>query len=180
MDGYFLDNEPFSKMIEASLAGIPKDASILEVGCNVGNILSVLHSLGFTNLRGIELNPRVVEVANTLRPHLDITVGNILDIQGPDRAYDLVYTSGVLIHIAPENIDKAISEVIRVSRKYIWGYEYWAPEYREIPYRGNQNVLWKADFVKLYKNLSDLSLVYFRKLPLKEESKYDVMYLLEK
>ncbi|MDO8562003.1 MAG: methyltransferase domain-containing protein [bacterium] len=177
---YFKDKETFSGMIKTSLQDIPKDSSILEVGCNVGNILEVFRSLGFTNLQGIELNPEVVKIANKLRPHLKITTGSILDIQAPDRVYDVVFTAGVLIHIAPENIHQALSEVVRVSRKYIWGYEYWSPEYEEIPYRGNRNVLWKADFPKLYGTIAALRTKYVRKLPLKEKGKSDVIYLLEK
>ena len=180
MRSYFSESEPYSKMIQASLKGVPKNASILEVGCNVGNILTVLQSLGYKNLRGIELNPDVVKAANTLRPALNIKAGNILDILAADGAYDLVYTAGVLIHIAPENIDQALSEIIRVSKKYIWGYEYWSSTYEEIPYRGNRNVLWKTDFAARYRKLAKLSLVYFRKLPLKEKPKCDVIYLLKK
>jgi len=35
-------------------------------------------------------------------------------------------------------------------KKYIWGFEYYADEYTEIPYHRKRNMLWKTNFPKLY------------------------------
>lgn len=132
------------------LKSIPKNARILEVGSNVGNILLSLQKLGYKNLYGIELNPKIVELARRRLSGIHIIQGDALDIPFKDNFFDLVFTSDVLIHIAPHNIKKALQEIGRCTKKYIWGFEYYAPTYTEIPYRGNRNVLWKTDFPALY------------------------------
>ena len=41
-----------------------------------------------------------------------------------DEKFDLVITSNVLLHIPPESIKEAISELVRVSKNYILCIEY--------------------------------------------------------
>src|SRR4030042_739472 len=43
------------------LEGIPGDASILEVGCNIGMQLRHLQGMGYTNLHGIELQQYAID-----------------------------------------------------------------------------------------------------------------------
>jgi len=45
------------------LADIPRSASILEVGCNLGNQLILLQQMGFENLNGIEIHEEIVKNA---------------------------------------------------------------------------------------------------------------------
>jgi len=182
-DALYLDmyGIEYTKLAEVFLMGVPKDTSILEVGCNVGNILLVLKSLGFTNLSGIELNPKAVEIARQRLPDAAISVGNALQIEKADNSYDLVFTSGVLIHIAPENVEQAIKEIHRVSKKFIWGLEYYAEELTTIHYHGNTDRLWKRDFVSLFTSLFP-SLKVLKKaiFPYRTEKIEDCMFLFEK
>jgi|SRR5438445_2490344 len=66
-------------------------------------------------------------------------------------------------------------------RRYVWGLEYYAPQYQEVEYRGHKALLWKTDFAKLYLDaFPDLRLVkqrIFRELDGPNE---DIMFLLEK
>ncbi len=171
-----------SVMNREFLRGVPKDARILEVGANVGNILLSLCSLGYRNLFGVELNPRVVEFAHKRAPNLGIIAGDVLDIPFKDDFFDLVFTSGVLIHIAPENRKCAMREICRVSRKYVWGFEYFSDRSQEIPYRGKRNVLWKADFPSLFLSAApSLRLVKRELYDYKTQAgNRDVMFLLKK
>lgn len=169
---------------EEALKDIPRDISILEVGCNVGAQLSTLKKMGFTNIKGIELQDYAVSEANKLNPELDIRQGSGFDIPFEDNTFDLVYTSGVLIHISPNNYDDIMSEMLRVSKKYIWGFEYYAKELTEIKYRGNQDVLWKCDFKQEFLNRDNkYKCIYERHYPYiseKDSGATDYMYLLEK
>ena len=164
------------------LAGIKKDARILEVGSNVGVQLQHLKEMGFTNLYGIELNPAVAERARRHVPSANIITGDALDIPFKDGYFDLVFTADVLIHISPKNIRRALAEIYRVSNRYIWGYEYFEKKYTEIPYRGHRNVLWKADFPALYKEVApDLKLLKQRLYQHRADAtKHDVMFLFKK
>ncbi|MGB6811650.1 MAG: hypothetical protein WBE23_02050, partial [Candidatus Sulfotelmatobacter sp.] len=46
---------------ERFLQPIPRDARILEVGCNCGNQLLMLQEMGFTNLWGVEVQSYALE-----------------------------------------------------------------------------------------------------------------------
>lgn len=132
------------------LKDVPRGARILEVGTNVGNQLRALQRLGFTNLYGIDIQRYSVDRSKDLYRGLDIIVGSAFDIPFKDGFFDLVFTNNVLIHIAPTDIGAVMGEMHRVSRRWIWGFEYFAPEYTEIPYREHKNLLWKADYAKLF------------------------------
>ncbi len=71
---------------------------------------------------------------------------------------DLVITSGVLIHIAPQDLKASMQAIVDVSAGYVLAIEYDSQEDREIEYRGNTGKLWARPFGKLYEELG-LSLV---------------------
>ena len=59
-------------------------------------------------------------------------------------------TNTVLIHIHPNDLPKMLSEIHRVSRKYIHFHEYYSEPPAEVKYHGNTDLLWKTNFMKLY------------------------------
>jgi len=161
--------------------GLDRSIKVLEVGSNVGTQLIYFQEKGFKKLYGIEINPKTVEMAKSLVRGINFIQGSALDIPFKDGYFDLVFTAGVLIHISPENIEKALKEIYRCSQKYIFGLEYYNERYIEIPYRGERNMLWKANFPKLYLNFfKNLKIVKEKKLKYLTNGNVDVIYLLEK
>ncbi len=132
------------------LAEIPRDARILEVGCNMGTQLLVLQQMGFHNLYGIEIQAYALERAKQRVAGAVLTQASALAIPYPDRSFDLVFTSGVLIHIARADLSAAMAEIDRCAKHWIWGFEYYAPQTTEVAYRGHQALLWKPDYARLY------------------------------
>ncbi len=62
-----------------------------------------------------------------------------------------------------------------------WGFEYYADEHTEIPYRGRKDLLWKADFAKLYlEEFQDLELVKEKRIKYLDKDNVDLMFLLRK
>lgn len=174
-----------SEMNHKFLSGLPKDISILEVGCNTGMQLINLQAMGFANLNGIELQPYAVEKSKEITKGINIIQGSAFDIPFDDDSFDLVFTSGVLIHINPNNLSGVFKEMYRVSKRYIWGFEYFADEVTEINYRGNKGVLWKADYAKLLADEFPGKVTIIKKevypyLTESERGNNDAMYLLEK
>ena len=95
--------------------------------------------------------------------------------------WDLVFTSGLLIHINPDDLNTALREIYRCTSEYIWGFEYYADKYSEIIYRGRRDLLWKADFAKLYQNeFIDLELVKEKRIKYLENDNLDSMFLIRK
>jgi pseudaminic acid biosynthesis-associated methylase len=140
--------------------------------------------MGFQQLYGVELQPYAVERAKEFTRHVNIVQGSGFDIPFKDAFFDVVCTNGVLIHIAPDDLPRIMAEMVRCSRRYIWGFEYYSPELTTIPYRGNEGFLWKADYAKLFlEQFPELRLVKQELYPYQtpnEQGNVDSMYLLEK
>jgi pseudaminic acid biosynthesis-associated methylase len=163
------------------LRAISQDASFLEVGCNTGNQLLLLQRMGYANLSGLELQAYALEIARTRMRNISLAQGSALAIPHGDAAFDVVFTSGVLIHIAPEDLPRAMDEIHRCARTYIWGMEYYDPDVTEVSYRDHSGLLWKMDYARRYLNrFEDLELVREQHVPYLEGSNVDTVFLLRK
>jgi pseudaminic acid biosynthesis-associated methylase len=168
-------------MNQAFLGFLSRDLRVLEVGSNIGNQLLLLQTMGFTNLYGIELQHYAAQLSKRRTSNVGFIQGSAFDIPCRDGAFDLVFTSGVLIHLAPQHIGTALGEIHRSTRRYIWGMEYFSDACEEVSYRGEQGLLWKSDFCKLYlERFPDLRLVQQRRYPRPDGDNQDVMFLLER
>jgi pseudaminic acid biosynthesis-associated methylase len=166
---------------EKSLRDIPKGASFLEVGCNTGNQLLLLRHMGYSNLSGVELQPYALEIARHRLPGAALKLGSALALPHADASFDVVFTSGVLIHIAPRDLPQVLDEIHRCARTYIWGMEYYAPAVTEVNYRDHRELLWKMDYARRYLDrFPDLELVREQRVPYLENANVDTVFLLKK
>ncbi len=133
--------------IMASLVGAPP-RTILEVGANIGNNLRALRQL--TNAEFFALEPnakaRGILVDEGVVPAANVRDGFASAIDLPDGTVDLAFTSGVLIHIHPDDLEASCREIYRVSQRYVVCVEYFADKPEEIEYRGHAERLFKRDF----------------------------------
>jgi len=166
---------------ERFLAAIPRDARILEVGCNVGTQLLLLQLMGFRNLYGIEIQSCALSRAKGRLLGVVLTQASALAIPYPTRFFDLVFTSGVLIHIAPAELPVALGEIYRCAKQWIWGFEYYAPVMTEVPYRGHKALLWKTDYARCYlREFPELELVREERLRYLDNDNVDQAFLLHR
>lgn len=143
----------FSRIL-AELPEGEEPQSILEVGANVGiNLkgLSELQERDFA-LSAVEPNPRA---AKTLHRDTEIDLSGVVRADGAklpfrEGSFDLVFTKGVLIHVPPPMLDLVMSEVHRVSRRWVLCIEYFSHKPEEVEYRGHSGLLWKRDFGRSY------------------------------
>ena len=135
-----------------SRAVSPEVSSVLEVGANIGRNLVALDGM-VGQLCAVEPNYHCCK-----EMHDNPTLGEALVLQGhsfalpfSDSCIDLVFTSGVLIHIAPSDLIDATAEIIRVARHYVLCIEYFSREPMSIPYRDiGEGYLFKRDFGSWY------------------------------
>lgn len=126
--------------------------SILEVGANIGRNLVSWSRLCDAELHAVEPFVEAFDLLPaTVGPRLS-SAHNCTGFELPfaDNSIDLVFTSGVLIHIAPADLPRIMSEVVRVSKKYVLCNEYFAKQPEEINYRGHSGLLFKRDFGRYY------------------------------
>lgn len=183
MDNMYVTDYGISRteLNELFLGEFDRNIRILEVGSNVGSQLLWLQKMGFKNLYGIEINSYAIEYSKAKTRNINIIQGSAFDIPFKDDYFDIVFTSGVLIHISPADIKKVIAEIDRCSREYIWGFEYYADKYTEVKYGGHDNLLWKGNFVAMYLDLSgNLKLVKEKKVKYLNNDNVDAMFLIRK
>lgn len=170
-----------TELSEEFLGSFDRSIKILEVGSNVGNKLLLLQKMGFKNLYGIEINSYAVQRSKAGTDGINIICGSAFDIPFKDGFFDLVFTFGVLIHIAPSDIQKALSEIYRCTNDYIWGFEYYSDAYTEVTYREHEELLWKTDFAKLYlDSFDDLELIKEKRVKYLKDENIDTMFLVRK
>ena len=143
------------------LGGLPIKR-VLEVGCNRGHNLVALAELlgGGSDVVGVEPNRYALELARASSVKVGVLYGHAFDLPFKDGYFDLVFTAGVLIHIPLADLPVALSEIYRVSKRYILAIEYFAEEETVIHYHGHDDLLWKRDFLKHYQTqFPDLTLI---------------------
>lgn len=164
------------------IGDLSRKLSILEIGCNVGDQLAFLTEMGFSHLTGLEAQNYALFRARKRLPDARLIQGSALALPFPDASFDLVFTSGVLIHIHPDHLPTVLTEIYRVTRDWIWGMEYFALTPTEVIYRGQSGLLWKAPFADLYQqHFPDLRLTREQRLSYQENTdNVNSMYLLRK
>ena len=135
--------------------------SALEVGCNVGpNLRWLQELLDPAAVFGVDVNQEALARVRTTLPRVNAVTASARELPFRDRAFDLVFTTGVLIHLPPAIVPLAMGEIVRCSRRYVFCGEYYSDELTEVPYRGEEGALFKRDFGDLYQQLfPELSLL---------------------
>ena len=136
---------PFwSRMISAT-----RPCSVVEVGCNAGWNLMAIRALNWVpTLRGVDVNQGAVLEARSAG--LEVAVGSIDEVIAPA---DLIFTAGVLIHIAPDHVARFMEALAKKARRYVLAVEYEHGYEQEIEYRGERQMLWKRPYGQLYQGL---------------------------
>ncbi|MBI4559558.1 MAG: methyltransferase domain-containing protein [Candidatus Hydrogenedentes bacterium] len=163
------------------LGDLDPASRILELGANVGVQLQALRTMGFGCVYGVELQDYAIRRAHEQFGPLALAEATGLDLPFADAVFDVVFTSGVLIHIHPDRIGEVLAEIHRTTRRYIWGWEYYADNYAPVSYRGRRDLLWKGNFTRMYlERFSDLELVKQKRVKYLANENVDVMFLLGK
>lgn len=100
-----------------------KPASILEVGCGFGRNIRFFIENGIApeDLYGIDISEKMIKKAKTFISNrkVKLVVADVTSLPFENSRFDMVFTHGVLMHVEPYLIEKAIQEVFRVSRRYL-------------------------------------------------------------
>lgn len=127
--------------------------SVLEVGCNLGlNLTRMAANPGFT-VTGIDVCHHALVAGRKRLARAMLAQASAYDLPFADGAFDMVFTCGVLIHVPPAGRERAMREIHRASRRYIWCGEYFSDADTVIPYRGESRALFKCDYGALYATL---------------------------
>jgi pseudaminic acid biosynthesis-associated methylase len=127
---------------------------ILEVGCNIGaNLEWIAPRLAPGETYGIDINQGALARLRDRVPTVNAIVSTARELPFRDGWFDLSFTTGVLIHQPESTLPLVMSEIFRVSRRFVLCGEYYAPQTIEVPYRGMHGALFKRDYGFLYSEL---------------------------
>lgn len=133
------------------LSKVKPIASILECGCNIGRNLAFLETVL------PDAKKSIIEISTSAYRHVTSTYrldqafnGSMLDAPFEEGSFDLVYTTGVLIHIDPDRLLDCMRKMFELSGRYILMGEYFNRTPVMLEYQGQKNRLFKRDFGKMF------------------------------
>ena len=92
------------------------EGRVLDLGCASGNHSKLLVDAGL-NVVGIDISPKMIEVATRKVPDAKFFVGDTLDLQFPRAYFDSIYTRAALLHIPKRKIKKVVGSLHEILRK---------------------------------------------------------------
>ena len=156
-----------SKIMQSFLFDTPRDSRILEIGCNRGNNIGLLLSMGFSDITGIDVNSKAIGLAQSKYPEFNFINTSIQDYE-PDE-FDLVFTTGVLIHMSPYELLPIVNKMKRISDN-IFGMEYYNESFKRIKYPVE---CWCGPYDKLF----DTTRMEIHKMKEDTNAPYHVYYM---
>ena len=156
-DNYIEKNSDFDHDLGAKawniiLSKVKNDISTyLECGCNIGRNIEQLNRVIPKSKKSIiEISEPAFDIVNDKYNFENSFNGSILKSNFEQKSFDLVFTSGVLIHINPDDLLLNMSKMYDYSKKYILMIEYFNRTPVSIDYRERNDTLFKRDFGKLF------------------------------
>jgi SAM-dependent methyltransferase len=103
---------------------VSKASAILDMGAMSSEILCALHELGYSNLAGVDLNPRLA-----LMPHprtIKYVVGDFTETSFPAETFEAITAISVLEHgFCGPRIFNEISRILKPNGYFIGSVDYW-------------------------------------------------------
>ncbi len=123
--------------------------SILECGCNIGRNINFLnHLMPNTDKSIVEISPVAFRIVSEKYSLVDALNCSIKDCDFNGKQFDLVFTTGVLIHISPEDLLENLTKLYSLSKKYILFSEMFSRTPRTVRYKGEDDLLFTRDYGK--------------------------------
>lgn len=115
--GWLQQREGWYELIAPLLP--PENDSVLDVGCGIGMYYPLLtrKSSGYI---GLDPTEAMIERARERHPEGEFKIGSVYNISFPNNWFDLVFCWSVLVHLPHDTIEKAISELWRVTKKTLF------------------------------------------------------------
>jgi SAM-dependent methyltransferase len=109
-----LRGKPFDRLLlERFAKDVPSGKRICDLGCGSGHVADHLKNLG-VDVIGIDISPRMVEVAKRTYPAIEYRVGDMLDSDLPDESLGAVVALYSIIHLERDQVRPTLGEMFRV------------------------------------------------------------------
>ena len=110
------NNDEFTKFL-TDLARSLHCSSVLEIGCGTGIDLRKFDDS--FEIHGVDLNEHALELAKKNIPNGKFYKEDIVKLPFEDSSIDFVFTHKLLNYLDDDTLDKGVSEMFRVAKRYI-------------------------------------------------------------
>ncbi|MBB5853939.1 class I SAM-dependent DNA methyltransferase [Amycolatopsis umgeniensis] len=109
--GQLFDQEPIGRAMLAAFAEQVR-GPVVDVGCGPGHVTAHLASLGL-DVSGVDLSPKMVEIARRQYPDLRFSVGSMTALDLPDGELGGLVAWWSIFHLPPEVLPALFAEFRR-------------------------------------------------------------------
>lgn len=112
------------KTAEFIEARVPKDAPVLDIGAFGSELPPVLHTLGYTRISAIDLNPRIARMP--FADAIDYRVANFLQAPYADGSFAAITAISVIEHgFDGTALARELARLLRPGGYFIASFDYW-------------------------------------------------------
>jgi spore coat polysaccharide biosynthesis protein SpsF len=104
--------------------------SVLEIGCGAGrNLQWITQRVDDKRVTGVDIDAKALRLLDRDLPGVRGVHAPARDLPVADRSVEFVFALGVLVHQPEETLDRVMSEMVRVSSRYVFCGEYFRRDY---------------------------------------------------
>jgi len=112
------------RALEALQRQCSRDDPVLDMGSLASAIPPALHRLGYRQVHGIDLNPRVLAMPHT--EHVDYRVGDMMNTPFQDGTFSAITAISVIEHdFQPEPLLQEVRRLLRPGGFFFFSTDYW-------------------------------------------------------
>ena len=109
-----LEHKPFDReLLDRLAAGTLGRGQVCDMGCGPGQVARYLHDAG-ASVFGLDLSPRMIEVARRLNPDISFREENMMALNLPDGALAGIAAFYAIVNIPEESLPSVFREMHRV------------------------------------------------------------------
>ena len=146
-------NAEFAKFVK-DLAVSLRCSSVLEIGCGTGIDLRLFPET--MDIHGVDLNEIALDFAKEKLPRSHFKKSSIVDLPFEDSSIDFVFTHQLLNYLDDDILEKGVSEMYRVAKRYIMNCERYDESEKQIDENSrfrNMQKRWQDYKVKIVSNV---------------------------
>ena len=111
-----LRHKPLDRQLLDRFAASVRDVGpACDLGCGPGHVARYLYERG-VEVCGVDLSPAMVERASRFTPGIEFRHGDMMAMDAPDGAWAGIAAFYSIIHVPPDDLAGAMSELLRVLR----------------------------------------------------------------
>jgi ubiquinone/menaquinone biosynthesis C-methylase UbiE len=110
-------------LMEALLAELTQEAkapkALLDMGCGTGAFLAQALDLGFSQICGIDVSPKMIGIARQVAPEAELQVGNFSHLPWPASSFDHVTTMEAIYYcLDPLAVVQEVARVLKAGGRF--------------------------------------------------------------